>query len=126
MTTEEIDLLPRISLFIGENKPLAVTARDTERRRPIDLTGSTVYFMGKVNLEDADADAILDETISSFEEPTLGKVQVPVDLTSLPDELKNGESFIYCDLIIKDSAGSVENHGIFIIELNKAVRDNPV
>lgn len=122
MTTEELSLLPRIPMFIGESKTLLATIRDP-RRNPIDLTGSTVYFMGKSTITDADADAVLDETISSFDAPTAGEVEVPVDLTALDDALKTGTAVLYCDLVVKDPGGKIENYGLFVLELNKGVRD---
>lgn len=122
MTTEELQLLPRVPMFIGESKNLVATIRDSDGN-PIDLTGSTVYFMGKTAITDDDNDAVLDESVSSFTAPTTGEVEIPVDLTALPDTLLDGTAVLYCDLVVKDPGGKIENYGLFAIELNKGVRD---
>jgi len=121
MTADEIAALPSIEVFTVEDKAIAVTLRNPTTREPIDLTGSTLYFMAKASLDDEDAAAVFNETVDTFAEPTTGVATIPIDATSIPTSLEAGGELI-ADLVLKDAGDAVENVGIFRIILRRGVR----
>ncbi len=85
----------------GDNYNLDVQITDINDIA-IDLTGSTVFFTVKRNLEDDDASAIINKTITSFASPTTGDVSIV--LTSSDCDLLG--TFFY-DIKIKTSGGII-------------------
>jgi hypothetical protein len=120
MTTDEIAKLPTVKMFLGEDRNLGIRVRNKDRS-PVDLTGSTVYFMAKREITDLDADAILDETVNTFDDPSTGVASIPIDLSALDADEFDGVKLI-CDFVIKDAADKVSNYGLMTLTLKRGVR----
>lgn len=121
--SQDLTLIPEIEMFVGERRPIGIVIRD-RTGAVVNLTGSTVFFMAKSALTDADADAILDEDVTTFEDPTTGRASIPIDLTGLPSALQAGGATLYADIVVQDSGGDITNYGMFAILLKKGVRDS--
>jgi hypothetical protein len=61
-----------ITIFIGDNKSLAITWQTSSG--PIDITGSTMFFTVKTNISDPDSSAIISKTWNptTFTDPGTG------------------------------------------------------
>jgi hypothetical protein len=119
--SQDLTTLPQIEMFVGENRNLGITIRDSNGD-PINLTGATVFFMAKRSIDDSDAAAILDQDVTSFASPTSGTASIPINLTSLPADLQAGDATLYADIIVRDSASKITNYGMMQIYLKKGVR----
>lgn len=85
----------------GDNYPLDIQILDSDEVA-IDLTGSTVFFTVKRNIEDTDAQALITVDVTSFASPTTGDVAIPLSST----QTAIVGSFFY-DIKIKTSAGVI-------------------
>lgn len=70
----------------------------------IDITGSTIFFTVKRNLEDEDSDALISKDITSFSSPLTGEFSIPLISTDV-DYI--GEFFY--DVKIKYATGLIES-----------------
>ena len=85
----------------GDTYSLDVTITNTSDE-PIDLTGCTVFFTVKRNLQDTDAQAIINKTVTSFTSPTTGDVS----FTLLAADVDYVGEFYY-DVKIKAVSGII-------------------
>jgi len=72
----------------------------TENGAVKDITGWTIYFTLKKNIDDADASAVLKKDITTHTYPTQGKTEIPL-LNTETDVL---EGIYYYDIQYKDVA----------------------
>lgn len=86
---------------------------------PLDLTGAIVFFTVKRDLNDADNQAQIAKTVSSFGDPTSGEVDITLneDDTDTP-----GEYFYDIQLKQSDNAVASSRRGKFIIEQDVTLR----
>jgi len=108
-----IETLP---LFAGEKRSVEITLkRDAVA---INLTGSTVYLIGKESLKDTDAEALIArQVITDHDDAVGGITSFLVDLTALPSSYFEGNKLLFSNIVIKDASGNVENFGDFKIEI---------
>lgn len=86
-----------------------------------DITGWTIYFTVKENMEDSDAQAVINKEVTSHTSATTGKTQV--DLTASDTDIKGS---YYYSLDYLDSDG---NQGVLFygrIKFIESVRDSRV
>lgn len=62
----------QISVKHGMDVSFNVTITDSTTGNAKDITGWTVYFMVKRDIEDADSEALISKTITSHSDPTNG------------------------------------------------------
>jgi hypothetical protein len=68
----------------------------------VNLTGATVFFTVKRNIQDTDAQALISKTITSFTSPTTGQVSI----TLLAADVDYVGEFYY-DVKVKFSTGDI-------------------
>jgi hypothetical protein len=85
----------------GDTYSLDITITNTSDE-PIDLTDCTVFFTVKRNLQDTDAQALINKSVTSFSSPTTGDLSIPL-LASDVDYV--GE--FYYDVKIKALTGVI-------------------
>jgi len=85
----------------GDTYSLDITITNTSDE-PIDLTGCTVFFTVKRNIQDTDAQALINKTITSFISPTTGDASI----TLLASDVDYVGEFYY-DVKIKSVAGVI-------------------
>lgn len=84
-----------------------------------DLTGCTLHFTVKERYDQADSAAFINTKISSFgADPTLGLVDLPIDLTSKPDSQFEVSEVYHANFVIVDSAGETTHSEEFQITTN--------
>jgi len=84
----------------GDTYPIDIQILDSDDVA-INLTGSTVFFTVKRNIEDTDAQALISKSVTSHSSPTTGETSIPI----LASEADIDGNFFY-DIKIK-SATSV-------------------
>jgi hypothetical protein len=96
----------------GDSKSWTLYFRDEDGVN-IDITGWTIFFTAKENVDDIDDNAKIKKTITSHTSPTLGetKIELTPDDTNLVIK-----SYVY-DIQIKKSTGEIQT----IIEGNVVV-----
>jgi hypothetical protein len=87
----------------GDTYSLDITITNTSDE-PIDLTGCTLFFTVKRNLQDTDAQAIINKTITSFTSSTTGDASITFNALDV-DYV--GE--FYYDVKIKSSTGIISS-----------------
>lgn len=75
-----------------------------EVETPIDLTGCTVFFTVKRNLQDADARALIQSDVTSHTDPSEGLTSIPLSSTQCDIV---GE--FWYDIKIKSSTGKIRS-----------------
>ena len=70
----------------------------TENGAIKDITGWTIYFTLKKNIDDADASAVLKKDMTTHTDPTNGKTEIPL----LNTETDTLEGIYYYDIQYKD------------------------
>lgn len=80
----------------GDDQVLALEF--TENGAVKDITGWTIYFTLKKNIEDSDASAVLKKDITTHTDPTNGKTEIPL-LNTETDVL---EGIYFYDIQYKD------------------------
>lgn len=87
--------------------------------QPMDLTGATVFFTVKQDLNDPDSMAQIAKTVNSFDDPETGIVDI--ELTE-DDTAVAGE--YYYDIQLKQSSGATQSsrRGKFIIDQDVTLR----
>lgn len=88
----------------GDHVSLPITITDSDDTA-VNLTGSTVFFTVKKQLEDVDASAVIQKDITAHSNPTAGETQI--DLTSSDTDIDPGT--YHWDLQIKDSLGNISS-----------------
>jgi len=82
----------------GDDQDLALEF--TENDVVKDITGWTIYFTLKKNIDDPDASAVLKKDITTHTDPTQGKTEIPI-LNAETDAL---EGIYFYDIQYKDVA----------------------
>lgn len=91
----------------GDSRDIRVTVTDSETGDPLDLTGSTVFFTLKAEIDNdlADSSALIKKDVVSHTDPTAGKTTIRL-LPSETGALTPGEKYPY-DIQVKLSGGDV-------------------
>lgn len=82
----------------GDDQVLALEF--TENGAVKDITGWTVYFTLKKNIDDADENAVLKKDVTTHTDPTNGKTEIPL----LNTETDTLEGLYFYDIQYKDVA----------------------
>jgi len=85
----------------GDTYSLDITITNTSDEA-IDLTGATVFFTVKRNLQDTDAQALISKSVTSFTSPTTGDLSI----TLLASDVDYVGEFYY-DIKIKSALGII-------------------
>ena len=93
-----------LEIIRGDDETITVTFKDAAGT-VINITGYTVYFTVKSNLNMTDADAEIKKDITNHSDPTHGKTQI--DLTSTDTAIASG--VYYWDLQLKNSQGEISS-----------------
>lgn len=105
-----------LPLYAGEKRRVAMTLK--RDGAPVDLTGVTLFIIGKRSLNDDDSDAVLPkQAITTHTEPEAGKTAFDVDLTELDATFFSRGGLLFSCVTIKDADGNVETFGTFKIEI---------
>ena len=109
-----------ITVIRGDDISLSVTFKD-ENDTPIDITGYTIFFTVKKNLDgDDDSGALIAKTVTDHTSPTTGVTTISLSSndTDLP------EDNYYYDFQTKDSSGNISStkKGYFVVELDVTKR----
>lgn len=96
-----------LEVIRGDSKVLTITFTD-EAGDALDLTGSTVFFTVKAQADIDDSDdtnAVISETVTSFDDPTTGVAVVNID--SADTAVLDQETQYYYDLQVKDASAKI-------------------
>lgn len=69
-----------IELIEERDNDITLTVTNSDNTA-YNLTGHSVYFMVKNDVSDLDADAVIDASVTSISNPTLGIVTIPINYT---------------------------------------------
>jgi len=94
--------MQRINIIKGDDKTITVTFKDADGV-VIDITGYTVFFTAKSNVNLADDEAEISKTITDHTDLTQGETQII--LTNLETNINVGKYF--WDLQIKDGSDRI-------------------
>jgi hypothetical protein len=72
---------------------------------PVDLDGSTVHFVAQALPAVSGAAAVLDLSQSSHADAAAGRTSLPIDLSGLPDEVRERGATWFAELWLEDAAG---------------------
>ncbi len=95
--------MAELTIIWGNTKTYNLTI--TDGTNPIDITGATVFFTIKKNLEDSDDDAIIKKDITSHTDPTQGKTSITLSDT---DTAIEPDTYFY-DIKLKRADGSIQS-----------------
>lgn len=86
----------------------------------INITGYTIFFTVKENLDDSDSDAKISKTVSSHTDPTNGATQITLSAT----DTNIDEGTYYYDFQMKTSGGTIQStkRGILSVVQDVTVR----
>lgn len=87
----------------GDTYPIDLTI-ETALGEPVDLTGCTVFFTVKRNIQDADSKAMISKNVTSHNSPTTGQTSISL---SASDVDYVGE--FYYDIKVKFSTGIISS-----------------
>lgn len=85
----------------GDTYPLDITILDVSGN-PFPLTGCTVFFTVKRNIQDTDAQALISKNITSYTDPVNGQASIPL----LASDVDYSGDFYY-DVKVKNSGGVI-------------------
>jgi hypothetical protein len=100
----------------GDSKDYTLIFKD-EDGNYIDITGWTVFFTAKIEIDDTDEQAVIKKTITVHTNPTAG--QTKIQLTSSDTNLTQ-TSYVY-DIQIKKSTGEIKTIVEGLINITKDV-----
>lgn len=110
-----------ISVKRGMDKIFNISIKDSEGNAQ-DITGWTVYFMVKSDLDDDDSDAVISKTIETHDNPSEGKTSFSIDREDTQE--LDAETYKYDIQIINESGlwrgSSVDN---FVINPSVKIDD---
>jgi len=86
------------ALTRGDDEILSLTF--TQDGSPIDITGWTIFFTAKKNIEDEDDDAVLSIDVTVHTAPLVGETEIPI-LSAETDDL---EGPYFYDIQYKDDS----------------------
>ena len=90
-----------LEVMRGDTKTWTLYVEDDDGN-DIDISGYTVFFTAKNNINDSDDDAVIKKTITSHTNPTAGETQI--DLTSTDTAVVANLVF---DIQVKKSTGEI-------------------
>jgi hypothetical protein len=106
-------VIAQTNLFIkrGDTKPYTIYFED-EDGMDINITGWTIFFTAKINIDDSDDDAKIKKTIISHTDPINGETQILLTSTDTADV----GNYVY-DIQYKDTAGNIRTvmEGMLVI-----------
>ena len=116
--------------FIIEQVNLTIKRGDTttyilyledEDGKNKDITGWTIFFTVKSNIDDADDDAVIKKTITTHTNPTNGETQIFITST----DSANVGNYVY-DIQYKDTVGNIKTimEGYFAITKDVTQRES--
>lgn len=85
----------------GDSNPLKITLENMEGN-PVDLTGSTVFFTVKRNMQDTDANALIAKSTTTHTSAVDGETQIT--LTTTDTDITGT---FYYDVQVKNSDGEI-------------------
>lgn len=92
----------KLKIIRGDTITIPLTITDSNGSA-VDLTGATIFFTIKENLNDADSDALLQKNVTSHVSDSGGLSQI--DLATTDTNLSEGT--YYYDIQIKFSSGAI-------------------
>lgn len=103
----------RIEATKRDDEDYELTFKDVDGN-VIDLTGATIYFTVKKNVDDVDADAVIKKEISSFENPESGVAVLALS----KDETNIPVRGYYYDIQLVNASGKVSSTqiGRFVVK----------
>lgn len=105
-----------LRIYEGDSDILKITIGDGST----DITNYTVYFTVKADIDDTDANAIINKDITTHSNPTIGETQIPI----LPTDTEGQPpgDYVY-DIRYNDGSGAITTilHGTF--KITQAVGD---
>lgn len=109
----------RMDIIKRDDSDFELTFTDVDGEA-IDLTGATVFFTVKRNKTDADADAVIAKSITSFDDPETGVAILQLSKT----ETNISPRSYYFDIQLKQSNGKVTSiqAGRFIVRQDITIR----
>jgi hypothetical protein len=107
-----------ISVKKGMDKTFNINIKDSSGNAK-DITGWTVYFMVKSDLDDADSDAKISKTITSHDNPTGGVTSFSVDREDTED--LDADTYFY-DIQIVNSSGLWRGSSVDNFVINPSVK----
>ena len=100
----------------GDSKTYTLKFAD-EDNSPIDITGWTVFFTMKANIDDVDNDAKIKKDITTHTDPTNGETEISLSATDTAQDIG---SYVF-DIQIKKSTGEIKTILEGIINVGKDV-----
>lgn len=93
-----------IQVIRGDDVTLNLTCKDNDGN-PIDITGYTVFFTVKENINDPDADAVISKQTTSHSNPTAGITTIDLSET----DTDQCEAVYDYDFQLKDSSNKISS-----------------
>lgn len=106
----------KITVFRGEDKSIMLTFTDADGVA-INITGYTIFFTVKANINDADADALISKNITSHSNPSGGITYLT--LTDADTDVAVGQ-YPY-DFKLKDGSGNFSQSDSGVFEIRQPV-----
>lgn len=106
-------MVEQVNLVIKKNDTWTRTFYfENEDKEPLDITGWKVYFMVKEKINDADIDAKISKTITTFASPTTG--EATIELSSTDTNLLG--NYLFAVKVITPKMVGLTNEAITILE----------
>lgn len=116
--------LVKLTLTAGQVWDMPVTFKNSAGAA-INLTGSTVYFTAKADLEDEDEDAVIDSEQDTHTSASTGVTALPIDLSGLPEMYFTHGGRLIGSLWIEDAAENRIPYGTVMVEILPSAKWKP-
>jgi hypothetical protein len=110
-----------IAVIRGDDVTLNITVTDdsTTPATAIDITGATIFFTVKANLNDADADALISKSVSSHSNPAAGITSIALT----PTDTDITEGLYPCDFqVVRGGKVSSSQRAVFEVAQDVTIR----
>jgi hypothetical protein len=109
------------SIIRGDDKFYILTFTDDDTGDPIDITGWTVKFTVKEDLDDTDANAIIKKEVTSHFDAANGKTKVQLTHDDTDQAIRN----YYYDIQVKTAADEVFTIMAGLLVVKQDITQNP-
>lgn len=115
---------PTLTLKAGQIWDMPVTFTDSSGA-PLDLTGSVVFLMAKVDYDDEDGEAVLDISQSTHIDAEAGETTLHMDLSELSETYFTKGAQLIADLWVEDSVGHRLPYGTIVLNIEPSMKWKP-